>query len=312
MATSTNESARKVLIAGGTGLIGTRLSEMLIDAGYDVAHVSRQGGASHYRRFRWDLRAKTIDEAAVPYADYIINLAGSSVSDGKWTDERKRDIMESRLGGTNLLVRELRERANHVRAFISASAIGIYGDAGDKIVNEETPPASSKDFLADVAHQWELAAEQAAALGVRTVISRIGIVLSDQGGALPSMARPVKLMAGAPLGSGQQFMSWIHLDDLCRLIIQMMEEGHWEGTYNAVAPNPVRNKEFTQMLAEVMHRPLVLPKVPEFGLKLMMGEMSEIVLASQRVSAEKIMHEGFTFEYPHLQEALESFYGDDE
>ncbi|WP_303310466.1 TIGR01777 family oxidoreductase [Hymenobacter sp. BT730] len=312
MANSTNESARKVLIAGGTGLIGTRLSEMLIDAGYDVAHVSRQSGPSHYRRFRWDLRAKTIDEAAVPYADYIINLAGSSVSDGKWTDERKRDIMESRLGGTNLLVRELRERPNHVRAFISASAIGIYGDAGDKLVNEETPPASSKDFLADVAHQWELAAEQASALGVRTVISRIGIVLSSHGGALPAMARPVKLMAGAPLGSGQQFMSWIHLDDLCRLIIQMMEESHWEGTYNAVSPNPVRNKEFTQMLAEVMHRPLVLPKVPEFGLKLMMGEMSEIVLASQRVSAEKILHEGFTFEYPQLHEALESFYGEDE
>jgi|SRR6476661_3379535 len=302
--------SRKVLITGGTGLIGTRLAEMLIDSGFEVALLSREPAkSSHYRSFRWDPAAGTIDEAAVPYADYIINLAGSSVSDGKWTDERKREIMTSRLGGLALLHRELSTHGHHVRAFISASAIGVYGDAGDAMVTEETPPGlPTHDFLADVAHQWELAAEPVAALGIRTVIPRIGIVLSNEGGALPQMARPVKLGAGAALGSGKQYMSWIHLDDLCRLFMAMLEDESWRGTYNAVAPNPVTNQEFTEVLAQVLHRPLLLPKVPAFGLKLAMGEMSEIVLASQRVSAQKVLAHGFRFEYPTLHEALESFY----
>ena len=305
--------SQKVLITGGTGLIGTRLAELLIDAGYEVALLSRQTGSSHYHTFRWDPRHDTLDPAAIRYADYIINLAGSSVSDGKWTEERKRDIMESRLGGTILMAKELAKGDHHVRAFLSASAIGIYGDSGDKLVNEETPPiVPTDDFLADVSQKWEQAAHQVAALGIRTIIARIGIVLSTEGGALPQMARPVKLMAGAPLGSGKQFMSWIHLDDLCRLLIQMLDEPQWQGTYNAVSPNPVTNQTFTQTLADVMHRPLVLPKVPAFALSLMMGEMSEIVLASQRVSADKILNQGFTFEYPNLKAALESFYAEDE
>jgi uncharacterized protein (TIGR01777 family) len=303
--------SQKVLITGGTGLIGTRLAEMLIDAGYEVALLSRTPSQSRYRSFRWDPQHGTIDEAAVPYADYIINLAGSSVSDGKWTDERKRDIMTSRLGGTGLLTRELAKGHHHVRAFLSASAIGIYGDSADRLVTEETVAAPADDFLADVAHQWELAVQPVVDMGIRTVIIRIGIVLSTQGGALPPMARPIKLMAGAPLGSGKQYMSWIHLDDLCRLFMQAVEEPQWQGTYNAVAPNPVTNKEFTEALAEVMHRPLVLPKVPAFGLKLVLGEMSEIILASQRVSADKVLSTGFRFEYPDLKPALRSFYGDE-
>jgi uncharacterized protein (TIGR01777 family) len=155
-----------------------------------------------------------------------------------------------------------------------------------------------------------MAAHDVEKLGVRTIITRIGIVLSPEGGALVPLARTVRMMAGAPLGSGRQYMSWIHLDDLCRLFIQMLEEPQWQGTYNAVAPHPVTNREFTKTLADVLHRPLVLPKVPEFALNLMMGEMSEIVLASQRVSAEKVLRQGFTFEYPYLKPALESFYGE--
>ncbi|TGD79025.1 TIGR01777 family oxidoreductase [Hymenobacter wooponensis] len=301
--------SRKVLITGGTGLIGTRLAEMLIDAGYEVALLSRHPGASRYRGFRWDPQAGAIDGAAVTYADYIINLAGSSVSDGKWTNERKREILSSRLAGTKLVARELAKGNHHVQAFISASAIGIYGDQDDRVVNEQTPPAPN-DFLAEVCQQWEAAAQSVAEGNIRTAIFRIGIVLSPEGGALVPLARVVKMMAGAPLGSGRQYMSWIHLDDLCRLLIQSLEENTWAGTYNAVSPNPVTNQEFTKTLAEVLHRPLVLPKVPEFGLKLVMGEMSEIVLASQRVSAEKVLHQGFTYEYPELKPALESFYNE--
>jgi uncharacterized protein (TIGR01777 family) len=301
----------KVLITGGTGLIGTRLAEMLIDSGYEVALLSREPAKnSHFQSFRWDPQAGTIDEAAVPYADYIVSLAGASVSDGKWTDERKRDIMTSRLGGLALLTRELAKPGHHVQAVISASAIGIYGDAGDQLVTEETPPAlPTHDFLADVANQWELAAAPIAALGIRTVIPRIGVVLSTEGGALPQIAKPVKLGAGAALGSGKQYMSWIHLDDICRLFIAMLEDPAWRGTYNAVAPYPATNQAFTEILAEVLHRPLILPKVPAFGLKLAMGEMSEIVLASQRVSAGKVLAQGFTFEYPQLRGALEALYG---
>ena len=300
----------KVLITGGTGLIGTRLAEMLIDSGYEVALLSREPAKSnHFRSFRWEPRTGMIDEAAVPYADYIVNLAGASVSDGKWTDERKRDIMTSRLGGLALLHRELAKPGHHVRAFISASAIGLYGDAGAQLVNEETPPAlPTNDFLADVSHQWELAAAPIAALGIRTVIPRIGIVLSTEGGALPQMARPMKLGAGAALGSGKQYMSWIHLDDLCRLFIAMLDDETWRGTYNAVAPNPVTNQEFTETLAQVLHRPLLLPKVPAFGLKLAMGEMSDIVLASQNVSDQKVLAQGFEFEFPELRGALEALY----
>ncbi|MDO7876550.1 TIGR01777 family oxidoreductase [Hymenobacter sp. ASUV-10] len=303
--------SRKVLITGGTGLIGTRLAEMLIDSGYEVALLSREPAkSSHFRSFRWDPSGGGIDPLAVPYADYIVNLAGSSVSDGKWTDERKKEIMTSRLGGLALLRRELAKPGHHVRAVISASAIGVYGDAGDALVTEETPPGvPTDDFLADVAHQWELAAEPIATeLGIRLVIPRIGVVLSTEGGALPQMARPVKLGAGAALGSGKQYMSWIHLDDICRLFIAMLEDEHWRGTYNAVAPNPVTNADFTKVLAEVLHRPLLLPKVPAFGLKLALGEMSDIVLASQRVSAAKVLARGFRFEFPELSGALESFY----
>ena len=301
----------KVLITGGTGLIGTRLAEMLIDSGYEVALLSREPAkSSHFQVFRWDPRAGTIDEAAVPYADYIVSLAGASVADGKWTNERKRDIMTSRLGGLALLTRELAKPGHHVRAVISASAVGIYGDAGDRLVTEETPPAlPTHDFLADVSQQWELAAAPIAALGIRTVIPRIGVVLSTAGGALPQIARPVKLGAGAALGSGKQYMSWIHLDDLCRLFIAMLENPAWQGTYNAVAPHPATNQAFTEVLAEVLHRPLILPKVPAFGLKLAMGEMSDIVLASQNVSAAKVLAQGFAFEYPVLRGALEALYG---
>jgi uncharacterized protein (TIGR01777 family) len=301
----------KVLITGGTGLIGTRLAEMLIDSGYEVALLSREPAKnSHFQSFRWDPQAGTIDEAAVPYADYIVSLAGASVADGKWTDERKREIMTSRLGGLALLSRELAKPGHHVQAVISASAVGIYGDAGDKVVDERTPPAlPTNDFLADVSNQWELAAAPIAALGIRTVIPRIGVVLSTEGGALPQMAKPMKLGAGAALGSGKQYMSWIHLDDLCRLFIAMLEDPAWQGTYNAVAPYPATNQAFTEVLADVLHRPLILPKVPAFGLKLAMGEMSEIVLASQNVSAGKVLAQGFTFEYPQLRGALEALYG---
>ena len=297
----------RILITGGTGLIGTRLSEMLIDQGYEVAHLSRQANTiAHYKTFRWDVDEQFIDENVLNYADYIINLAGASVADGKWSPQRKKEIIDSRVKGTYLLRECLSKTKNNVKAFISASAVGIYGDTHDHLVTEESNYGD--DFLATVSKQWEAASWQIHELNIRTCIFRIGVVLSSKGGALPQMARPVKLMAGAPLGSGKQYLSWIHIDDLCRLFIQAIEDTRYQGVFNAVAPNPVTNKEFTQVLADVLHKPLTGLKVPAFGLKMVLGEMSEVVLEGQRVSCDKVLKNGFTFEYNTVQEALESLY----
>ena len=297
----------KILITGGTGLIGTRLSELLIDQGYEVAHLSRQTNPyAHYKTFRWDIQQQYIDESVLGYADYIIHLAGASVADGKWTAQRKKEILDSRIKSANLLYQCLRKTNHHVKAFISASGINIYGDTHDHLVTEESNYGD--DFLANVSKQWEAAAWQINELNIRTCIFRMGPVLSTKGGALPQLARPVKLMAGAPLGSGKQYFSWIHIDDLCRLFIQAIENTNYQGVFNAVAPNPVTNEELTKALAEVMHKPLTGLKVPAFGLKMVLGEMSEVVLEGQRVSCDKILKQGFTFEYNTIYEALESFY----
>jgi uncharacterized protein len=230
--------SEKILITGGTGLVGTRLSEMLIDSGYEVAHLSRHPSQfSRYKTFRWDVKNEFIDDHAITWADYIINLAGASVSEEKWTDERKKEILDSRVKSTDLLYNCLKNTPNHLKGFISASAVGIYGNTGDQLITEESQYAD--DFLADVSKKWEAASWQMHELGIRTIIFRIGIVLSDKGGALPQMAKPVKLMAGAPLGSGKQFMSWIHIDDLCRLFIKAIDEPQFAGVYNSVSPNPV-------------------------------------------------------------------------
>lgn len=297
----------KILITGGSGLVGMRLSEMLIDLGYEVAHLSRNPSkVSNYKTFKWDVNSGYIDDNAVSYADYIINLAGASVADEKWSEDRKKEILKSRIDSINLLHKCLSSTQHHVKGFISASAIGIYGDSGDRLMSEES--TYSDDFLAEVCKAWEAAAWQMRDLDLRTVIFRLGIVLSKKGGALPQIAKPIKLLAGAPLGSGKQYMSWVHIDDACRLFIKAIEDTQFEGVYNAVAPHPVTNEEFTKELAEVMHKPLVLPNVPSFALNLMLGEMSEVVLFSQRVSANKVLQTGFTFEYNYLPEALESFY----
>lgn len=297
----------KILITGGSGLVGSRLTEMLLDQGYEVAHLSRNPEQySKYKTFRWSVKEGYIDENALLYADYIIHLAGAGIADEKWTDERKQEILNSRVESANLIYNCLQKVPHHVKGFISASAIGIYGDAGSQLLSEESTYAD--DFLAEVCKAWESAAWQIKTLGLRTVILRMGIILSNEGGALPQMARPMKMMAGAPLGSGEQYMSWIHIDDACRLYIKAIEDTQMQGVYNAVAPHPVTNKEFTKELAEAMHKPLVLPKVPSFALNLVLGEKSEIVLASQRVSANKVLQTGFTFEYNYLDEALESFY----
>ena len=298
-----------ILITGGTGLVGTRLAAVLTQAGHHVALLSRTPSlGSSYRTFQWDPAAGTIDPAAVPFADAIVNLAGANVGEGKWTAARKQELLASRVNGLTLLHRELAQPGHHVHTVLSASAIGLYGNTSDALVTEDTPPVGH-DLLADLTQAWEQTAAPLATLGLRVVVPRIGVVLSAAGGALPAMAGPIKLGFGAPLGSGQQWVSWIHVDDLCRLFLAMLTDDAWQGPYNAVAPHPVTNGVLTTALAEVLHRPLLLPKIPAFVLQLAMGEQSEMVLTGKRVSAAKVLAQGFTFQYPALREALQAFYG---
>jgi uncharacterized protein (TIGR01777 family) len=297
-----------VLITGGTGLVGARLSAVLTEAGHRVAHLSRTpapGGPC--RTFQWNPAAGTIDPLAVPFADAVVNLAGANVGEGKWTAARKQELLAGRVDGLALLHRELAKPGHRVGTVVSASAIGLYGNTGDALVTEDTPPVGY-DLLADLTQAWEQAAAPLAALGLRVVVPRIGVVLSLVSGVLPALADPVKRGFGAPLGSGQQWLSWIHIDDLCRLLLAMLTDDAWRGAYNAVAPYTATNTAFTRALAEVLHRPLLLPKIPAFILQLAMGEQSEMVSTSKRVSAAKMLARGFAFEFPELREALQALH----
>ena len=298
--------AYKVVISGGSGLVGTRLTELLQQLGYQVAHLSRsQKENDSVLYYLWDVEAGQIEPGALDNATAIINLAGAGVADHRWTPTYKQKIINSRVAGTELLVREMAKMKQKPDVFVSASAIGYYGDnAGDKYRIEEAEPGS--DFLAQVCQAWEAAALPAQAEhAIRTVIPRIGIVLTPRGGVLKEMHLPFRLGLGASLGSGDQIMSWIHLDDLCYAIIMMMQEEHFQGVYNAVAPQPVTNKAFSVQLAEVMHKPFFAPNIPSFAIKTALGQQrAGIALGGQKASAAKLQEAGYVFRYPHLTPAL--------
>lgn len=294
----------KILITGGTGLVGSRMTDLLLEQGHEVAYLSRSKKLNErVLYFQWDIKKEFIEAGAIEWPDYIIHLAGAGVADERWTPERKRAIMDSRTHSTALLRKELEKREHHLKAFISATAIGIYGDSGDQWVDEESPIAN--DFLANVCKVWEQEVDKLAEVtGLRTAKVRVGIVLSTKGGALVEISKPVKFMAGAPLGSGKQWQSWIHIDDICRLFIHAMENEDMTGAYNGVAPFPVTNEELTKAIAKELGKPLFLPNVPPFALRILMGEMAEIVLAGSKVSSKKTGSTGFKWKFPTLDGAL--------
>lgn len=298
---------KKVLITGGTGLIGKRLTQMLLDKGYEVAFLSRKKtNIPSVQVFEWDINKGYIEEGAVDNVHFLVHLAGSNVAEGRWTEERKKSILESRTGSIRLIARKLAEKQLKPAAFVSASGISYYGqDTGDKRNTEATP--AGNDFLSHVSVEWEKAADEIAALGTRTIKLRTGIVISKDGGAIPKMALPARLGVGAPLGSGKQWISWIHLDDMCRLYIEALENENWQGAYNAVAAPPVTNEELTNGICKVLHRPQWLPNVPAFALKLVFGEMAAVVLGGNYVVNERIENEtGFSYRYGDLESALQA------
>jgi uncharacterized protein len=296
---------KTVLITGGTGMIGRRLTEMLLEKNYQVAYLSRRKeNIPNVTVYRWDIDKGYIEDQALETADYIVHLAGAGIADARWTAKRKREIVESRTKSIELIAKELQSRPFKVKACVAASAIGFYGaDTGNEHLNESHP--SGTDFLAHVTRSWEQASELMDNVGIRTTKLRIGIVLSNEGGALPKIAAPVRLGAGAPLASGKQWHSWIHIDDLCRMFIAALETNTWSGIYNAVGPQPVTNAELTRQIANVLNRPLLLPNVPAFVLKLAYGEMSEVVLGGNYVLNQRIKQKtDFQYIFDNLKDAL--------
>lgn len=291
------------MITGASGLIGTRLTEMLVEAGHSVSHLGRNKRPGKIRSFTWDLKQKKLDREAFRNVDSIIHLAGANVGDKRWSKAWKKEILDSRVQSLRLLKEELSKGDHAVTTVVSASAIGYYGFSdGTEVITETHPPGH--DFLSTVVDQWEKEADTLESLGIRVVKIRVGIVLSDRGGALQEMAKPITLFAGSPLGSGNQFVSWIHLDDVCRMFILGCENKNMSGSYNGVAPLPVTNRELTKRIARVLKKPLILPPVPGFILKLVIGEMADVVIHGSKVSPDKIRQCGFRFKHEDLDEAL--------
>jgi uncharacterized protein (TIGR01777 family) len=299
--------AKRILITGGSGLIGTRLTELLFQQGHDVAHVGRSQRPGRIPSYAWDVKKGTMDRRALDSVDAIVHLAGAGIADQRWTTVRKKEIIDSRVQSTALLYDVLNEGNHQVKSFVAASAIGYYGFGDDHAVFTEASPAGV-DFLAQVTKQWEEASDKINLLGIRVIKLRIGIVLSEKGGALKSMATPIRLGLGAALGTGKQYLSWIHLDDLCGAFIKALDDASMQDVYNAVATQPVTNLEMTGAIAKILNKPLWLPAVPGFVLKLMLGEMAAAVTTGSQVSSEKIRKAGFTFQFTELEKALSDLF----
>lgn len=297
---------KTVLITGASGLIGTHLTPLLQQKGYRVIHLNRSiPKEPTMETYLWDVHKQTIDERAVKEADYIIHLAGAGIADKNWTTERKKEIIDSRTESIHLLFKTIQQANTSLKGFISSSAVGIYGAVtSEKIYSETDLPAA--DFLGITCKLWEGAAETIAKLGIRVVKIRTGVVLSAKDGALNKMAAPIRFFIGSPLGTGKQYIPWIHIDDICNIYLKAIEDEKMQGAYNAVAPEHITNKQLTKAIARTVHRPLLMPNVPSFLLNLLFGEMSDVVLKGSRISCKKIQEQGFVFKYDQLDAALKN------
>lgn len=291
-----------VLITGGSGIIGKRLSEMLVEHNYTVRHLSRSStGNEKYPTYVWDIAKKHVDEAALKDVDFIIHLAGENVGGGRWTAKRRKKIISSRIDSANLLYEKLNGKP--LKAFISSSGISYYGSVTTETIFKEDDP-KGHDFLAEVSVKWEAAAFQFNPKTDRVVALRTGVVLSPQGGALEKIRKPIQMGMGSALGSGKQYMPWLHLEDICGIYLKAVQDAQMEGVYNAVSSEHCSNLEFTRTIAQVLGKKIWAPKVPAFLLKLLFGEMAVIILEGSRISNEKIKQAGYTFKFNTLTEAL--------
>jgi len=297
-----------ILITGGTGFIGSALSRELSNSGHKVIIASRRKTPPKLENIeivRWDIQTPLSSEI-MSGIDAVINLAGESLISGRWTKRRKERIMSSRVNTTRLLVESMKNANPKPKVLISVSAVGYYGPHGDEYVTEDAPPAS--DFLAEVCKAWEKEALRAQELGVRVVITRFGVVLESDGGALSKMAIPFKFFLGGHLGSGQQWFSWVHREDLIGFMKYALENESVSGHFNLTSPQPVTNKEFCFALGKALNRPSWF-HVPAFMIKLTLGEVGRVLLTGQRVLPEKALKAGYQFKYPEINEALRAIFG---
>jgi uncharacterized protein (TIGR01777 family) len=299
----------KILVTGSTGLVGTALVRDLQRTGHTVCRLVRPGTLAEAIRgsegfdIRWDPATGELGAAGVG-ADAVVNLAGASIAGARWTPQRKNLLRTSRVDTTRALVTALAKMAARPRVFVSASAIGFYGDRGDELLTEESK--AGREFLSEIAVDWEAEAEKAEALGIRVVRARFGVILDKDGGALPKMARPFRFGMGGRIGSGQQWMSWVSLEDVVAILRCALENGAMRGPINVVSPQPVRNVDFTKVLAATLHRPALFP-APAFALHMMLGEMADaLLLSSQRVVPAQLEKLGYQCLHPNLETALRS------
>ena len=295
----------KILVTGATGLIGRHLCEELLDRGHSVHYLTTRKNLleerENYRGFYWNPMLNEIDERCIEGVEVIVHLAGASIAQ-RWTASAKLEILNSRTKSAILLFQLLKEHSHNVRHFVSASGIGIYPPSLTKLYTE-TSPEIDPSFVGEVVKLWEESALMFESLGLKVTMVRTGLVLSADGGALPKIAGPIKKGIGAPIGSGKQWQSWIHIADMSRIYIEIIEKG-WTGIYNAVAPNPVTNKKLTKTIAKVLNKPLWLPKVPGFVLKVVFGKMASLVLQGQLVQSDRLLEEGFQFEFFNIESAI--------
>jgi uncharacterized protein (TIGR01777 family) len=291
----------RVLVSGGTGLVGRPACDALRAAGHAVTIVSREPGRVPARAIGWDgLRA------AMPETDAIVNLAGESIASGRWTAARKAAMRSSRVEATRALVDAVAAASPQPKVLVNASAIGYYGAHGDEPLDETAAPGA--DFLARVCVEWEAEARRAEALGLRVVLLRLGVVLAPDGGALSAMLLPFRAGLGGAIGGGRQWMSWVHRDDVVGLLREAVSNAEYAGPVNATSPNPVTNRDFTRALGRALHRPTVLP-VPGIGLRLLLGEMATMLLTGQRVLPKAAERLGYAWQQPELPAALERCIG---
>ena len=292
----------KIIISGASGLVGCALTSVLRAENHSVFHLVRPGRALAPGEIRWDPHSARIDSPELEAADALVHLSGANISERRWTPQRKQMLRSSRIDSTRVLVDSLAQLRQKPRAFVSASAVGYYGNRGEEILSEASEPG--RDFLSLLARDWEAEASRAAQSGIRTVILRFGVILAEQGGALPQMIRPFRFGVGGRLGQGRQWLSWIALEDVVGIVRWAIADSRFHGPVNVVSPAPVRNADFARVLGRVLHRPALFP-APEFMLRLAWGEMADaLLLASQRAVPEQLLAANYRFQFPDLEATL--------
>ncbi len=296
-----------ILITGATGMIGKELLSALQKEGHTLSILSRKSvKIENVNVFLWDVYRQKIDQNCLNGVDTIVHLAGENIAEKKWTKVRKQQLIDSRVMSTELLYKTMKEVPHQVKQFISASAVGYYGDCGEEILSEQTE--NGYGFLAECCEKWENAVDKGKSLSLRIVKIRTGFILKKEEGGLAVMAKPIRYFVGAALGSGQQWVPWIHIHDIVKIYLAAIFNPEMEGAYNGCAPSPVTNATLTKEIAEVLHRPVWPFKVPETLLKTLLGEMSVVALMSTNTSAQKLLDSGYKFNFTQLNHALKDIY----